>query len=129
MIYWPGPPIPGFSPMARHHPKLVYSTDPARRPPPAGPARPARPARSLPPEQQTAAIRREKKGRGGKTVTVVYELQLSPEDLKALAKTLKSACGTGGTVKDGTIEIQGDFREAVAARLQALGYRTKFSGG
>lgn len=85
--------------------------------------------RSLPPQQQTAAIRRETKGRGGKTVTVVRDLQLSPEDLKALATQLKQACGTGGTVKDGAIEIQGDHREKIAARLRSLGYKTKFTGG
>lgn len=83
----------------------------------------------LPPQQQTAAIRREKQGRGGKTVTVVRDLQLSPDDLKALAKQLKQACGTGGTVKEGVIEIQGDHREKIAATLRSLGYKTKFSGG
>lgn len=89
----------------------------------------AKKTRSLPPQQQTAAIRRETKGRGGKTVTVVRDLQLSPEDLKALATQLKQACGTGGTVKDGAIEIQGDHREKIAARLRSLGYKTKFTGG
>jgi translation initiation factor 1 len=86
-------------------------------------------SRSQPPAQQEAHIRREKKGRGGKTVTVVYNLRLAPDDLKALGKQLRQACGTGGTVKDGTIEIQGDHRERVAEALQQAGYRTKFSGG
>jgi translation initiation factor 1 len=85
--------------------------------------------RSLPPEEQTAAIRREKKGRGGKEVTVIYDLQLTPDDMKTLAKTLKQKCGTGGTIKDGIIEIQGEQREVVAAELQRLGYKTKFTGG
>ena len=85
--------------------------------------------RSVPPEAQTAAIRREKKGRGGKEVTVIYDLQLTPDDMKTLAKALKQKCGTGGTIKDGAIEIQGDQRETVAAELQRLGYRTKFTGG
>ncbi|MBN1178016.1 MAG: translation initiation factor [Anaerolineae bacterium] len=85
--------------------------------------------RSLPPEQQEAHIRREKKGRGGKTVTVVSHLELTADDLKQLGKQLKHACGTGGTVKEDVIEIQGDFREQVAAALKALGYRTKFTGG
>jgi translation initiation factor 1 len=84
---------------------------------------------SLPPNQQTAAIRRETKGRGGKTVTVIYGLQLSPDDLKNLAAQLKQACGSGGTVKDGAIEIQGDHREKIAGKLRSLGYKTKFSGG
>jgi translation initiation factor 1 len=85
--------------------------------------------KSLPPEQQTASIQREKKGRGGKTVTVVRGLQLSEEDLKTLSKQLKQACGTGGTVKEGVMEIQGDHRETIAAHLRQLGYKTKFTGG
>ncbi len=60
----------------------------------------------------------------GDTVTVVRGLVLTSEDLKNLAKDLKETCGTGGTVKDGTIEIQGDHRSRVAARLKALGYKT-----
>ncbi len=78
---------------------------------------------------QEAHIRREKKGRGGKTVTVVYGLRLPPAELKALGKHLRQACGTGGTVKDGAIEVQGDHRERVAEALQQAGYRTKFTGG
>lgn len=112
--------------MARKR-RLAYSTDPhvnARRDQPAG-----QPARSLPPEQQTAGIRRETKGRRGKTVTAIHGLQLTPADLKALAKELKRACGTGGTAKDGVIELQGDHRETVAAELQQRGYKTKFVGG
>lgn len=84
---------------------------------------------SLPPEKQTAAISRDRKGRKGKTVTVIRDLRLSPQDLQSLARTLKQACGSGGTVKDGTIEIQGDHCEKIAARLGAMGYRTKFVGG
>lgn len=118
--------------MARKKRNTVYSTDPAykKRCPRCGsfPCRCPKP-KSLPPEQQTAAIRREKKGRGGKTVTVIMDLQLTPADMKALAKQLKKAVGAGGAVKDDTIEIQGDNREAVAAKLQKLGYKTKFAGG
>jgi len=89
-----------------------------------------RPAvRSLPPGQQEAHIRRETQGRGGKTVTVVYNLHLPPATLKALGKQLRHVCGTGGTVKDGVIEIQGDHRDKVAEALQLAGYRTKFTGG
>jgi translation initiation factor 1 len=84
---------------------------------------------SLPPSQQTAGILRERQGRAGKTVTVIKDLKLSPDDLKELARDLKQICGTGGTVKDGVIEIQGDHREKIAARLRALGYKTKFIGG
>lgn len=85
--------------------------------------------RSLPPEQQEAHVRRETKGRGGKTVTVVRNLRLSPDDLKALGKHLRQVCGSGGTVKDGEIEIQGDHRERVKAALEELGYRVKLTGG
>ena len=84
---------------------------------------------SLPPEEQTAEIRREKKGRGGKTVTVIYNLQLTADDLKTLSKQLKKSCGAGGAVKDGSIEVQGDHRDKVAEELQKLGYKTKFIGG
>lgn len=110
----------------------VYSTDPNFIKPCKrcghSPCRCPKP-RSLPPEQQTAAIRRETKGRGGKTVTVVVDLQLTSEDLKMLAKKLKKACGSGGTVKNGTIEIQGDHRDKIADTLRSLGYGTKFTGG
>jgi translation initiation factor 1 len=85
--------------------------------------------KSLPPQQQMVSIQREKKGRGGKTVTVMRGLQLTEEDMKALSKQLKQACGTGGTVKEDVIEIQGDHRETIAERLRQLGYKTKFVGG
>ncbi len=109
----------------------VYSTDPKFKPCPRCGRYPCRcpKPRSLPPEEQTAAITRERKGRGGKTVTVISGLQLKPEDMKNLAKQLKQACGTGGTVKEKTIEIQGDHRDQVAEELRRLGYKTKFAGG
>jgi len=111
---------------------VVYSTDPDfdKRCPRCGsyPCRCLK-SKSLPPQQQTAAIHRDRKGRGGKTVTVVRDLQLTPGDLQALARQLKQLCGSGGTVKDGAIEIQGDHRQKIADRLRALGYKTKFVGG
>jgi len=55
-------------------------------------------------------------------------LRLTPADLKLLGKHLRQVCGSGGTVKDGAIEIQGDHRDRVAAALEALGYRSKFKG-
>ena len=85
--------------------------------------------KSLPPSEQTAHIRREKKGRGGKTVTAISNLSLSGSDMKQLAKSLKKHCGTGGTFKQDSIELQGDFRDQAAAYLQKKGYRTKFTGG
>ena len=83
----------------------------------------------LPPQQQTAYLHRESKGRGGKTVTVVKNLLLSDAYLKELAKKLKQSCGTGGTIKDGMIEIQGDHREKLADTLRALGFKVKIAGG
>ena len=84
---------------------------------------------SLPPQQQTVYLHRESSGRGGKAVTLVKNLVLSPDDLKALAKKLKEACGTGGTVKDAVIEIQGEQRERIAEVLRNLGYKVKIAGG
>ena len=85
--------------------------------------------RSLPPQQQTIYLHRDSSGRGGKAVTLVKKLVLSEGDLKALAKKLKQECGTGGTVKDGIIEIQGEQREKIAGVLQKLGYKVKIAGG
>ena len=89
----------------------------------------ARKVISLPPQQQTVYLHRDSKGRGGKTVTVVKKLVLSEDDLKELAKKLKQVCGSGGTVKDGEIEIQGEHREWIAEALQKMGYKTKIAGG
>lgn len=86
-------------------------------------------AKSLPPNQQTAYLHRDKGGRGGKVVTLVKNLDLSENALKSLAKQLKQACGTGGTVKDGVIEIQGEQREKIAEVLAKMGYKVKVAGG
>lgn len=85
--------------------------------------------KSLPPNQQTVYLHRETKGRGGKAVTLVKNLKLSPADLKSLAKKLKAACGSGGTVKGILIEIQGEHREKIAVYLKKLGYKVKIAGG
>lgn len=90
---------------------------------------PAAASRSLPPEQQTVSIHRESKGRGGKGVTLLRGLVLTEADLTALCKTVKQACGVGGTVKDGVIEIQGQEREKIADILKKLGYKVKIAGG
>ncbi len=89
----------------------------------------AAPQASLPPDQQKVYLHRESKGRGGKVVTLVKNLQLTPADLKALGRELKRLCGTGGTIKNGVIEIQGEHRQKIAAHLQHRGYRVKISGG
>ena len=79
-------------------------------------------ADTLPPQQQKLHIRIERSGRGGKTVTVVDNFVGTHDDLNALGKTLKGKCGVGGTVKDGQIIIQGEFRERIVTLLKELGY-------
>ena len=79
----------------------------------------------LPPQQQIVYLHRESKGRGGKAVTLVKGLVLSEGDLSALTKKLKQICGSGGTVKDGVIEIQGEHREKIADTLLKLGIRSR----
>jgi len=83
----------------------------------------------LPPSQQSLRIQASRKGRKGKTVTLISGFQAKPETLAELAKKLKAQCGTGGTVKDSTIEIQGDHRQQLVQLLQGLGYPAKISGG
>ena len=84
---------------------------------------------SLPPQQQTIYLHRESSGRGGKAVSLVKNLLLSDEEMKNLAKKLKQECGSGGTIKDGIIEIQGEHRQKIAEVLQKLGYTVKVAGG
>ena len=74
-------------------------------------------------------VRRETKGRGGKTVTVVLGVPVGDSALKVLAGDLKCRCGTGGTAKDGVIEIQGDFCDLVIAELAKRGFTVKRAGG
>ncbi|HAR07482.1 MAG: stress response translation initiation inhibitor YciH [Cobetia sp.] len=74
-------------------------------------------------------IRRETSGRKGKGVTTVSGIPLAEKELKALAKTLKQRCGTGGSLKDGIVEIQGDHRETLKAELTRMGYTVKLAGG
>jgi len=76
-----------------------------------------------------ARVRRETKGRGGKTVTTVSGLPLQPEALKALAKKLKARCGCGGSVKEGVVEIQGDHAEFICSWLIEQGFQAKRAGG
>lgn len=74
-------------------------------------------------------VGRTSKGKGGKTVTEVRGVQLPEADLRELASALKRRCGTGGTLKDGVIEIQGDQRDALVGELEARGFTVKRSGG
>jgi len=111
---------------------LVYSTDSGRMCPvcrqPAANCRcsatPARPA-----GDGVLRVSRETKGRAGKGVTLVRGLALDPLALAALGKQLKTACGSGGTVKDGVIEVQGDHCERIIEMLKAQGFVVKRAGG
>jgi translation initiation factor 1 len=77
----------------------------------------------------TVKVGRETAGRRGKGVTTVFDVPLDESGLRELAASLKQRCGTGGTVKDGRIEIQGDQRERLVAVLESMGYRVKRVGG
>jgi translation initiation factor 1 len=80
-----------------------------------------------PPSDGIVRVSRETSGRRGKTVTVVRGIP--PRDLTAVASDLKRQCGSGGAVKEGVVEIQGDHRPRIVARLEAQGYRVKLAGG
>ncbi len=108
--------------------RLVYSTDGGRVIPPSSPRPAASPARGVP-NDGVVRIRRETKGRGGKTVTVVTGLPGTAAALDALLKVLKQQCGTGGARDGSTLELQGDHRDRVEAHLITLGHRVKRAGG
>lgn len=86
-------------------------------------------ARAVPRGDGTVRVSRETKGRGGKAVTLVRGLALDEAELVALGKRLRTACGAGGTVKDGVLEVQGDHVERVLAWLQQQGVAAKRAGG
>ncbi len=81
------------------------------------------------PNKQGVRIRRESKGRGGKTVSVIDGLPLNEFDLKILLKQLKGSLGTGGAVKNGMLEIQGEHREKLVLLLEKVGYKARLAGG
>ena len=80
---------------------------------------------TLVPSKQRLTVRIDRRQRAGKQVTLVEGFTGKSEDLAALAKTLKTKCGVGGTAKDGEITIQGDLRDKVTALLQGMGYNAK----
>jgi len=96
---------------------------------PVAACRCAQRAKPSPAGDGVARVTRERQGRGGKTVTVVRGLPLDAEALAMLGKRLRTACGTGGTVKDGVLEVQGDHADRVLALLLAEGHRAKRAGG
>jgi translation initiation factor 1 len=77
------------------------------------------------PSKLVAKLRMEKKGRGGKTVTAIYDLPNNAQFLKELCAELKRACGTGGSVAEGAIELQGELRDRVRDVLAKKGYTVK----
>lgn len=83
---------------------------------------------SVPTAQQKVIVRLERKGRGGKSVTVIEGLHVSQKESEALLNQLKARLGTGGTVKENTLEIQGDHRDTLMAALEKMGYTPKRSG-
>ncbi|WP_246307928.1 translation initiation factor Sui1 [Chitinibacter bivalviorum] len=110
---------------------LVYSTEHGRMCPTCQQAMSqcqCKMATALPRGDGIVRITRETKGRNGKAVTVVAGVPIEAMELAQLAKELKALCGTGGTVKDGAIEIQGDHRELIAKKLQDR-WKVKLAGG
>ncbi len=105
--------------MKRKNSRTVYSTDPDWKPD-------EQVSKDLPQKQGTVYLRRESKGRGGKTVTVIIGLT---GNLKQWKKDLQKLCGSGGTVKAETIEIQGDQRRKIAEYLNTKGIKSKMAGG
>ena len=102
--------------------RLVYSTDTGR-------VKHSEPAPQRPVGDGIVRIRRETSGRKGKGVTTIDGLDMTDAELKQLAKRLKQLCGTGGSVKAGIVEIQGDHREKIREALVELGHTVKLAGG
>lgn len=111
---------------------VVYSTDPDDKQPKARePKLPTNPAAPLPTLQQNKPVRihLDRKGRGGKSVSVITGVMSPEKGKKALLKLLKTKLGTGGAIKGDNLEIQGDRRDDIVAMLNELGYKAKRAGG
>ena len=111
--------------------RLVYDSDaPLAKPQRAGKAKPASPGPSVNvPRDGVVRLLRDRKNRGGKTVTLVAGVTASPEVLSELATALKRLCGTGGTLRGEVIELHGDVRERIKPELERRGYTVKIAGG
>jgi translation initiation factor 1 len=95
----------------------------------ASTARPEAASQTTPKALQQVRVQRTKAGKGGKLVTAITGLEIPDTEAKALLKALKASAGTGGTLKDGVIELQGDQVDVVLATLQQAGFRAKQAGG
>lgn len=118
--------------MKSRNSRLVYSTDQGRLCPECGQAQHIGPCKSSDTPRRgdgVVRIQRQTKGRKGKGVTLITGLAMDDSELNTLAKQLKKKCGSGGTVKDGVIEIQGDYRERLLQELTKLGHKAKLAGG
>ena len=113
--------------------RLVYSTETGRTCPACRAALAACActlrAQAVPVGDGRVCVSRQTKGRGGKSVTMVTGVALDAEALAVLGKQLRTACGCGGTVKDGVIEVQGDHADRVVELLKARGHAAKRAGG
>lgn len=124
---------------AEKNSRLVYSSDgtdagrvevkPSKGVVGRRPTPPRRPLRATPPADGFVRLQREKTGRGGKTVTVVLGLPGGASEREAVLKVLKQHCGAGGTIEGDVLEIQGDHRERLRVKLEAMGHRVKLAGG
>lgn len=103
---------------------MVYSTDPSFEYDLGNEAS----QQSIAPSKQSLRVALDKRNRGGKMVTLVADFRGPEEELKELGKLLKTKCGVGGSVKDGQIIIQGDFRDKILAELLAKGYKARRIG-
>jgi translation initiation factor 1 len=108
--------------MAKDSNKIAYREFGDEEPDPDDPL-------ELQPNQHKLKIEVTRKGKGGKTVTIVSGFQVSLETLNSLTKVLKNQCGAGGAMKDNSIEIQGDHRQKILEIVSKLGYKAKLSGG
>lgn len=108
----------------KEEPVILWSDDPSERK-----KKKKEVFKSVNPSDHTLKIRLEKNKRGGKIVSVIFELPQNPEFCKKLCKELKSKCGTGGSAKADTIEIQGDHRDKLKELLENKGFKAKLAGG